>query len=371
MNDAKNGAELTKESRPSILSPRNAEDAKTIREIQHDPRVQVFDTMSTQIREFLKITNPSLQLSESLMEDKVKSYYIEKNLNPDQVGNWIYYPWRRTLIRVLEEEEFICVRTARNKYKITPEEQKILSKKKIGVIGLSVGQSVALSLAMERCFGELRIADFDTLDLSNVNRIRTGLYNLGIEKTVLVAREIAEIDPYLKVTLFNEGINEQNMHDFFTLGGLLDVLVEECDSLSIKISSRVKAKALGIPVLMDTSDRGMMDIERFDEHGDRPIFHGLLEKFGDESQLLDQLPERSREIMMSLLQYENLSDRVKLSFSEIGKTITTWPQLASSVLMGGAACCHYCRMILLNHPVDSGRHYIDLEELINSHEGKS
>jgi tRNA A37 threonylcarbamoyladenosine dehydratase len=62
-------------------------------------------------------------------------------------------------------------------------------------MGLSVGQSVSLALAMERSFGELRIADFDELDLSNINRIRTGVYNLKIQKTVIVAREIAEIDP--------------------------------------------------------------------------------------------------------------------------------------------------------------------------------
>ncbi|EPR74712.1 putative molybdopterin biosynthesis protein MoeY [Winogradskyella psychrotolerans RS-3] len=90
----------------------------------------------------------------------------------------------------------------------------MLQNKIIGIIGLSVGQSVAISLAMERCFGELRIADFDTLDLSNMNRIRTGVYNIGLKKSWIVAREIAEIDPYLKVTLYNEGIIEDNINDF-------------------------------------------------------------------------------------------------------------------------------------------------------------
>lgn len=33
--------------------------------------------------------------------------------------------------------------------------------KKIGVIGLSEGQSVALTMSMERVYGTLRIADFD------------------------------------------------------------------------------------------------------------------------------------------------------------------------------------------------------------------
>jgi hypothetical protein len=40
-----------------------------------------------------------------------------------------------------------------------------LARKRIGVVGLSVGQSVALVLALERSFAQLRVADFDTLDL--------------------------------------------------------------------------------------------------------------------------------------------------------------------------------------------------------------
>ena len=36
-----------------------------------------------------------------------------------------------------------------NQYKITPEEREMLEKRKIGVIGLSVGQSVSITLAME------------------------------------------------------------------------------------------------------------------------------------------------------------------------------------------------------------------------------
>ncbi len=82
----------------------------------------------------------------------------------------------------MAEKEFAIVRTNRNKHKITAAEQETLAQKKIGVMGLSVGQSVSLALAMERGFGELRIADFDELDLSNINRIRTGVYNLKIQK---------------------------------------------------------------------------------------------------------------------------------------------------------------------------------------------
>jgi len=51
---------------------------------------------------------------------------------------------------------------------------------------------------------ELRLADFDTAELSNLNRIRTGSHNLGLNKTVIAAREIVEIDPFIKVKIFIE-----------------------------------------------------------------------------------------------------------------------------------------------------------------------
>jgi len=356
-----------KDYRPIVLSPDSPQDSKKIKTILGDSSIMVTDTIENQVAELIKIRNPSQSFTPEVLQEKVKKFFKEKD--KDAYGVWVYYPWRNTFVRLLDKEDFIQLRTSRNKYKITQEEQDLLQQKTIGVIGLSVGQSVALSLAMERTFGELRIADFDTLDLSNMNRIRTGLFNLGMKKAWIVAREIAEIDPFLKVTVYEEGITEENMDDFFTLGGNLDLLIEECDSLQVKISSRLKAKTLGIPVLMDTNDRGMMDVERFDLEPNRPIFHGLLEKFGNENEIFEKLERNNGEVMMSLLDFENLSIRAKESISQIGKTITTWPQIGSSVLMGGAACSHYARQLLLNHEVNSGRYFIDLDEIIKFNGG--
>ncbi|WP_162342018.1 ThiF family adenylyltransferase [Cyclobacterium salsum] len=370
MDDSTDKNELDHAWKPVILSPRDQVDKDVVTKLKDTGKVMFFDTFELQLTELIKTSNPKRSLSlEELSEKKVEFYTASGN-SAQESGNWIYYPWRKTLVRILEEKDFIRLRTVRNKYKITEEEQQKLQEQSIGVIGLSVGQSVALCLAMERCFGELRIADFDTLDLSNMNRIRTGLFNLGLKKSWIVAREIAEIDPYLKVSLFNDGISEANLEEFLTWNGKkLDLLIEECDSLPVKIQSRMKAKSLGIPVIMDTSDRGMMDIERFDKEPERPIFHGLLADFGKEADLIAKLPDKGKDIMMALLQFDNLSQRVQYSFSELGKSITSWPQLASSVVLGGAACCHYARMILLGLPVASGRFYVDLDQIINLNEG--
>jgi len=348
--------------RPLILTPGDTSDASKIAELIASPFITVHDTLESQVAELIKINNPSEVFSEGALREEANLFF--KSVVKENFGLWVYYPWRNTLVRTLNEGDFVKVRTSRNKFKITQEEQDILTTKKIGVIGLSVGQSVALSLAMERSFGELRIADFDTLELSNVNRIRTGIHNLGLKKAWIVAREIAELDPFLNVTVYEEGITEGNMDDFFTLGGDLDLLVEECDSLPVKISSRLRAKSLKIPVLMDTSDRGMMDVERFDLEPERPLLHGLLESFGEERYILDRISQYKTEIMMAVLDFENLSARAKHSISQIGKTITTWPQTATSVIMGGAACAYFSRNLLLGNPVASGRYYIDLAEYL-------
>ncbi|MBX9449069.1 MAG: ThiF family adenylyltransferase [Taibaiella sp.] len=154
--------------------------------------------------------------------------------------------------------------------KITAEEQAILQNKTVGIVGLSVGQSIALTLAMERSCGELRLADFDTAELSNLNRIRTGISSLGLRKTVIAAREIAEIDPFLKVKIFSEGLTQENIDVFFDDGKKIDLLVEVCDGLDVKVISRFKARSMGIPVVMDTNDRGMLDVERFDLEPETP-----------------------------------------------------------------------------------------------------
>ena len=248
-----------------------------IERIKSIPGIQIFDSLENQLKELVKCRNPKVKFKEN---PEIYQHLIEDYLqgrSKDSIGNWVHYPWNNTLIRLLDEPEFVEIRTNRNQYKITGKEQNLLSKKIVGIIGLSVGQTVAMTMAMERMFGEIRLADFDEIDLSNLNRVRTNLSNIGLNKAVLVAREIAEIDPYLKVTVFESGITEDNIDSFFTGNGKLDLLVEECDGLDIKIIARRKAKALGIPVVMETNDRAMLDIERFDLEPNRPILHGLVE----------------------------------------------------------------------------------------------
>jgi len=325
----------------------------------------VHDEIYSQLQELIKCQNPSVRIKSDEYEA-----LISKHLNGsplDEYGVWVYYPWSQRLLHILDEEEFVTVRTNRNQFKITREEQQLLREKKIGIVGLSVGQSIALTMAMERTCGELRLADFDVAELSNLNRLRTGLHNMGTNKTIIAAREILEIDPFISVKLFHDGLHKGNMAQFFTEDGKLDLFIEVCDGIDIKIESRYKARELHIPVVMDTNDRGMLDVERFDLEPERPILHGLADGL-DPSNIKDLSNEDKIPYILKMVGAETISTRLKASMMEVEQSINTWPQLASSVVLGGALTTDVCRRILLDQFHESGRYYVDMDELVKDKE---
>ncbi len=318
----------------------------------------ILDTIESQISELVTLRRPGYDWSEADVELAVRARLGE---NPERYGCWVYYPWRNMLVHLLKEAEFREVRTNRNMHKITADEQRILQTKRVGVIGLSVGSGVAMALAMERCGGTLRIADYDTLELSNLNRIRSSLVNLGLPKATVVAREIAEIDPYLNVEVFHDGVTKENVDTFFGDVAPLDLLIEECDSLPVKILTRWEARKRGIPVVMETSDRGMLDVERFDLDRAAGILHGRITD--EEALKLIETGEWSQETVAKIMTPDEISERMKVSLTEMGKTISRWPQIGSEVTAGAGIAVQVARMILLGQPNVKGRKFIDADGL--------
>lgn len=348
--------------KPEILNPNNREEYLRLSEIIDKQKPIVTNDIIVQVEELVKCLYPKDRLSGKAQKNEAMKHF--GNVVPDMYGVWVFYPWSNRLVHLLAEDEFSLVRTNRNHYKISPDEQQQLSTRKIGLIGLSVGQSVAVTLAMERGFGELRLADFDVLELTNLNRIRTGVQNLGLSKVISVAREIMEIDPYLNLKCFTKGITEENLDDFFTEGGNLDLLIDECDGLEIKVLCRHKARELQIPVVMEASDRGMLDVERFDLEPNRPLLHGLIGDLDPEKMKTLKTNEEKMPYMLDVVGLETISTRAKASMLEIGETITTWPQLASAVALGGGITADVVRRIFLDQFHDSGRYYMDVEQII-------
>jgi hypothetical protein len=174
-----------------------------------------------------------------------------------------------------------------------------------------------------------------------------------------------EIDPYLDITLFSEGIHPGNIEAFCLETGALDLLVEECDDLHVKVLLREVARAHKIPVVMETSDRGLLDVERFDREPERPILHGLV---GDVvSERLRGLTTKEKvPYVLRIIDERAISVGLAASLVEVKESICTWPQLGSAVTLGGAAVTDVARRLLLGTFTDSGRYYVDFETIVKN-----
>ena len=205
-----------------------------------------------------------------------------------------------------------------------------------------------------------------------MNRLRAPASSIGLPKVTIAAREMFEFDPFLDIQLWPEGLTQTSVDDFLngspTADGWgsrkLDLLVEECDDLFMKVLLRERAKTFHIPVVMETNERGMVDVERFDLDPARPILHGLLD--GIEANDIKSLPtyEKIPYVLRIIVGDNAPSPRFVPSLMEINETIGSWPQLASGVCLGAALVTDVTRRILLDQFRESGRFFVDLDQLI-------
>ncbi|MEV6073209.1 ThiF family adenylyltransferase [Nocardia sp. NPDC052001] len=349
---------------PVLLEPCHAADYATLTALlESDHITAVYDTIDAQLAELISCREPHLRHTEAELERKIEEQLA--GVEPWAYGSWFWYPWSGRLVHVLPREEFRLVRADRNRGKIERPQQRQLREHRIGIIGLSVGNSAAVTMALEGVGGAFRLADFDDLSLSNMNRLRASVHHLGVGKAVLCARQMYEIDPYLDIEIFTGGLTDETMTEFFHGDGTpIDLLVEECDTPYVKIAAREYARALRIPVVMDCNDRGMLDIERFDLEPDRPLLHG---RIGDlhAADLPELTPQAKSDLILAMVDADRISPELAASFGEIGRTLSSWPQLASDVALGGALVTSAARRILLGTPCESGRFYVDLDHLIS------
>ncbi|MBW8806984.1 MAG: ThiF family adenylyltransferase [Catenulisporales bacterium] len=349
--------------KPVLFHPTRPDDRAALSSLLNTGAVrEVADTIESQLEELIRAREPGRAFDPEEMT-AARRDQLEGAAAWDY-GAWAWYPWSGRLVHVLPREEFRLVRTDRNRGKIDRPEQRRLLTKRVGVIGLSVGNSAAITLAQEGVAGAFKLADFDTLSVSNLNRLRAGVHQIGVNKAVLAARQMFEIDPYLDIEIFRTGLSEENMREFFLGGhGPVDLLVEECDTPWVKLAAREAARDLGVPVVMDANDRGLLDVERFDHEPHRPPLHGLLGALSA-ADCRDLTFEEKVRLVVAMVDASRISPALAASIPEIGRTLSSWPQLASGVALGGALVTEAARRILLGGPCPSGRFYVDLEELI-------
>lgn len=281
----------------------------------------------------------------------------------DELGEWFYFPWNKTLAHYLPHDEHQEIRTARNRNIITEGEQQKLYGLTVAYAGLSVGSHGALTFALLGGARHVKIADPDEVSPSNLNRIRSDFLSVGRKKTDLAREYLYQLNPYAAVDAYDEGVTEENL-DAFLAGA--DVLVEETDNLEIKIRLRLAARERGIPVVMatDNGDNIIVEVERFDIDKKKPLFNGVI---GDVTLEMFKsfAPAELPKLATKIAGPDFVTERMMNSLLQVGREIYSWPQLGDAATLSGVAIAYILKRLALGEAVQEAKCEVSLDGILD------
>ena len=130
---------------------------------------------------------------------------------------------------------------------VTRSEQERFKDAKITVIGCGGIGGETIEMLARMGIGELVLVDEDAFDLSNLNRqTMASIADLGLDKEAVAAEKVRLINPYVKVTTFNEHVDQSNIDKVI---GDSDIVIDALDNVLTRVIVSRKAKEKGIPYI--------------------------------------------------------------------------------------------------------------------------
>ena len=161
-----------------------------------------------------------------------------------------------------------------------------LSMFRVGIAGAGgLGSNCAVALARSGV-GTLVIADFDVVDVKNLNRQYYFSSQVGMAKVKALKENIASIDKEILVVIYAERLDRNNIPGLFAG---CDVIVEAFDRADMKemIAEVVQTRMPGVPLVMGSGMAGYGNTEALRYRR----IDSMLHVCGDESsQVADDLP---------------------------------------------------------------------------------
>lgn len=128
------------------------------------------------------------------------------------------------------------------------EKRESLAEKRVCIVGLGAVGGYALEALARSGVGAFTLVDFDTVNLTNINRQLLALEStIGESKVELARRRILDINPQCKVSALNIFAHDESMEQIFSEKP--DVLIDAIDSMAPKLTLLEYAWNLGIPIV--------------------------------------------------------------------------------------------------------------------------
>ena len=347
---------------PQLLPHSELEGLKTAH-----PELIVHDLIELAVNELFDIAYPAQK------DTKTKAELTEfsQMLVGEQLelwGTWVYYSWLNQVVHMPPKAELRALRTSRNRNLITAEEQHQLYDATIMIVGMSVGSNIVEALTSQGIGGKLILIDMDIIEPSNLNRIRSPYYHVGLHKVDAISRKVWEIDPYIEIVGYRDGLNGTNLIEILD-SHAIDIVIDEMDELRMKIMLREAAKARSLPVIMaaDDGDDALLDIERYDLEPELEIFSGRIP--GEVLAEIKQGGIPRAKLGMMIGKYfvgaDNIPLRMYQSLGEVGKSLPSWPQLGGAAALSGVSLAYICKKMILGYRLRTGRVLISLDQKLD------
>ncbi len=131
------------------------------------------------------------------------------------------------------------------------------------VVGLGGVGSYIVEGLCRAGLGEITICDFDTIDITNLNRqLQTNVENVGHSKVEVTLNRIKLINPCIKVNALEMRVDDKNINSLFELK--YDYVCDAIDSVSAKLLIIEYCKKNDIDIISSMGTGNKLDAGKFE-----------------------------------------------------------------------------------------------------------
>jgi tRNA A37 threonylcarbamoyladenosine dehydratase len=124
---------------------------------------------------------------------------------------------------------------------ISKDEQEKLRDSRVAIVGMGGVGGLHLVTLGRLGIGKFAIADIHTFESANFNRqFGAQMRHVGQPKAHVMAEEVRQINPEVELRIFNQGVTDDNLADFFEG---VDIFVDGIDFFSIGMRRKLFRQA--------------------------------------------------------------------------------------------------------------------------------
>ncbi len=147
----------------------------------------------------------------------------------------------------VSEEEFYEMLWFRSSMVFTNKEKELIKNARVGVIGVGGTGGIASEQLIRGGVSNITLIDPDIFELSNINRQHfCTISTIGMKKVEAGKKRLLEVNPFAKITTFENGINKNNAEEI--VAGL-DIIIDASDNKSAHYPLHRVAKKLKVPII--------------------------------------------------------------------------------------------------------------------------